>query len=490
MQRCGPITLGLMTAIATGWPGAINAQEYQPIAPVASPPDRPRPDGEPISLSLNDAIMLSLRDNRTIKSAYLERINQKFSLRVARNQFDPQLNLTANIQHRQIAGRPTLNSVVTPQLSWRSPIGTQVGFAWSRHGHLRPGPGGQRQSTTLSIRQPLLRGGGSAVTLAPLRSARLQEQINRLDLSQTVASTVSAVIFAYRNLLQAQRQVELAELSFARLEDLLATNRQLIAAGRLAAADIVQAQSRLANQQVAVLQAKQQLATTQLGLLQLLAINPRTNVIAADHISADHVDIDVEQAIALGLESRRDIMAQRIALEQSQLAYRVAQNNRLWDVTLEADIASERGHGGLAAIEPQTNATFGLSLSIPFNDLSSRQGEIQAATNLTIAELRFEELQQSVITQVSDAVQAVEANWQQLVSARRATQLTHDALEIQRQRLAVGRASNFEVLSFQADLQAADRQELLAEISYLNALTAFDQQIGGTLTTWRITLDD
>ncbi len=68
--------------------------------------------------------------------------------------------------------------------------------------------------------------------------------------------------------------------------------------------------------------------------------------------------------------------------------------------------------------------------------------------------------------------------------------LSEQALEIGQERLRFGRASNFEVLSLQADLRAADAQQLSANIAYLNALTALDQQIGSTLETWRISLND
>ena len=39
--------------------------------------------GETIDLSLADAVFLGLRGNRTIRSAYFERVAQKYDLRVA-----------------------------------------------------------------------------------------------------------------------------------------------------------------------------------------------------------------------------------------------------------------------------------------------------------------------------------------------------------------------------------------------------------------------
>ena len=74
-------------------------------------------------------------------------------------------------------------------------------------------------------------------------------------------------------------------------------------------------------------------------------------------------------------------------------------------------------------------------------------------------------------------------------TARRARDLAERALELEQEKLQAGRTSNFEILSLQAGLRTADIQALAAEIAYLNALTALDQQIGSTLETWRITLE-
>ena len=48
-----------------------------------------------LDISLHDAIFIGLRDNRTIRSAFLQRIAQKFDLKVAENQFMPKLVLNA-----------------------------------------------------------------------------------------------------------------------------------------------------------------------------------------------------------------------------------------------------------------------------------------------------------------------------------------------------------------------------------------------------------
>ena len=452
----------------------------------------PAPTGAPVKLTLAEAVALGLRDNRAIRSAYLSRIAQKFDLVVAESRFQPKLVLSAGINRDRGGGDVVTTSTLAPTATWLTPTGAALRFSWART-ETRDKTGRVRNETAnAAISQPLLRGAGIAVNMAPVRIARLQEQINRLQLKSSVSDTVTAIIVAYRSLAQAQQQVRLAQASLERTQDLLATNRALIDAGRMAAADIVQTESGVANQQVAVLQAEQQRNSAQLALLRLLAVDLRTDVVAADDMTAPRVDIDLDKVIALGLDGRMDVLAQRKSVEQSRLGLLQARNNRLWDLSLTAGVSRRSLSTGQPAggPDPGSASTVGVQLNIPIGDYSLRQGEIQADIGLRQAELQFDDLKQSAEAQIRDAVQSVDAAWRQLDAAKRARDLSARALDLQREKLKAGRASNFEVLSFQSDLRAADTQALSATIAYLNALTTLDQQLGTTLDTWRIDLND
>lgn len=459
-----------------------------PIAPVASPSSRPIPSGAAVELSLEEAVALALRNNRDIRSAYLQRVVQRFDLRIAERAFVPQGGIGVSIVRRRVAGEAGSDSTISPTASWRTPLGGTMDFAWQRVDALGGGGTGF-EAAEISLSQPLLRGAGVSVNMAPVRIARLQEEINRLQLQATVAGTVSAVIVAYRSLVQAQEQVRLAEASLDRTRSLLETNRALIAAGRMAEADIVQTESGVANQEVALLQSRQQLISSQLALLQILAMEARTNVVAADRMSASRIEVDLDRAMAIAFASRVDLLAQRKALEQMRQSMIVAENQRLWDLSLVASASRDDGPRFLDGFR-QTDTTVGVRLNIPLGDLSRRQSVLVAETDLSTAELRLEQLRQAIESQVLDAVQSVEASWRQVEAARRARALSERALTVGQEKLRFGRASNFEVLSLQADLRAAAVQELSANIGYLNALTALDQQIGSTLETWRISLND
>jgi len=83
--------LMMLSAPTAAWMEEI----LQPSAPVMNAPPvvAEPPAGEVMELTLAKAVALGLRGNRTIRSAYLQRISQRFDLKVAEEQFDPQFNV-------------------------------------------------------------------------------------------------------------------------------------------------------------------------------------------------------------------------------------------------------------------------------------------------------------------------------------------------------------------------------------------------------------
>ena len=100
--------------------------------------------------------------------------------------------------------------------------------------------------------------------------------------------------------------------------------------------------------------------------------------------------------------------------------------------------------------------------------------------------LRAQDMHQTLEQRVRDAVRNVQTRWRQLELSKKARDLTLRKLEAEKEKLTVGRSSNFQILTFEGDLRNAENAQLNAQIAYLNALTDFDDKTGRTLDTWKI----
>ena len=447
-----------------------------------------------INLSLSDAIYLGLRNNRAIHGAYLQRIAQKFDLRVARDKFTPKLELTsAYLANRTDQGN-SRTTEITPVASLLAVTGARFSLSWSKQINVATDLGsGGSSSLSLSVIQPLLRDAGVGVNSASVRVAKLSERAHRLGLQSAVSQSVTQIILAYREFLRAQEQVRIAQDALLRSRQLLDINRGLIEAGRMARFDSVQTEADVATQEFAVEEAQNQLDADRMALLQLLALDLDTRVEASESFEAHEFQIDVEQARRIALDNGPEYLSQIASSQSADIELAVAKNQRLWDVSLVlgANYSREDTRDGQTVVQPRGwDKYVGVQVSIPIGDLTREQSEVHAAVNANDQQLQLDEARQTLEQRVNDAVRDVSTRWRQYEIAGRARDLSAQKVAIEREKLQVGRSSNFQVLSFEADLRNAESTRVNALISYLNALTLLDLQLGMTLKSWDVELND
>lgn len=482
--------------------------QYVPPAPPATMPGAPpaaEPQGPEIKLSLPEAVALGLRQNRQIRSAYLDRTLQKFDAMLSETRFQPKLQALSIGASRDWAATPLTGTTisdgvdvgVTPVIRWDLPTGGSLSTGTSvRHSMVR-GAAAARDGTTswtVDLTQPLLKGGGLDVGMAPLRKARLAEKANILTLKGTVASQVKAIIDAYYGLVLAQQNRVIARNGLERARALMEVNRALIAAGRMADNEIFQTETNIANQEFAVLRADNDFTAARRSLLTLLGLDPAATVVPAEEIVAEPLTVDLPTARTLALDNNPDYLRQIIGLEQSRLDMMLAENATLWDLGLTVGHTERRdGATTLGAYDGRADAagtSVGLNLTIPLDRRPVQRDTLAAKIALQKAEWAVDDAKEAVEKGVRDAVRNVDVFWRQLELARRARQLAEQTLEVEMIKLRNGRTSNFQLLSVEDSLRQAEQQELSAVIAYLGALATLDQQLGTTLDTWSISLND
>ncbi|WP_024643863.1 TolC family protein [Pseudomonas syringae] len=447
-----------------------------------------------IELTLADAVYLGLRDNRSIRSAYLDRIAQKFDLRVAKDQFTPKLVLSSRYLATRNQSDHYRQAEVIPQTTLLSEYGTRLSLAWSNQLTMADSAGRNRNDgATFSVIQPLLRGAGREIATAPVRLAVLSEKINQLALKSAVSDTITQIITGYRELLRAQEQVRIARDALERSRQLLVANRAMIAAGLMAEFDIVQTEADVATQELAIEEAANDLDASRLQLLRLLALDLGTRLKATEALDASQVDVSRQRALATAQEQQPEYLTRLIAAKQAEINLVVARNERLWDVSLVggASQVRDRYQDGSG---PGTTRTWegyaGIQVDIPIGDLSRRQAEVRARVDVENEDLRLVEAGQALEQGVGDAVRNLGTRWRQYEIAQRAGDLSRRKLDIEREKMQSGRSSNFQVLSYETDLRSAENARLNALIAYLNAQTGLDQTLGTTLESWAIDLND
>jgi len=452
-------------------------------------------------MTLADCVFLAVRHNRGIKSAYLDRVEQKYNLKVAEDEFIPNLFINPSVNRSSIGDQEGNRSAtdradLSATVRQRIPTGADFTFTWSNTNQWND-EDAFNSSWDFRVKQPLLKGGGTAVNTVSLKTARINERINVLSLKSTVMNTVTSAILSYRGFFQAQKQLEIAENSLERAKKLLKVNRELIAAGRMARVEIVQTQADVANREVSLIQTQNALDSARLVLLKVLDIDKHTQVLPVEDAQIKQMDLHLERLQDLAFKKRPDYQRALLTLETSDLNLVVAKNNKLWDLSLDGQYGIP-GSGDNNIQEAakrsftadRSNWGVGLFLNIPIGDLTREQRVVNAKTRLRQQKLGLEELTDNIEIEIQDAARDIEMKLKQVTLARQARKLSVQKLDIEKEKLKVGRSTNFQLVTFQNDLVSTQSSELNAAIAYLNALTSLDKSLGTTLETWKIELKE
>src|SRR3990167_2519330 len=173
---------------------------------------------EDLTLSLNEAILLAVRENPNVQTAQLSYVSQKFNLWVQKWQFYPHYSLqsAATFSRTGSQGQPVSGShqySIQPAISLLTPIGTQTTLSYTNTKTDDYNPGLSAQ-----IAQPLMRGFGRAIVESALNNAKDTDVISSLNIEGVLRTMVTAIINAYIDVVMAEKTIDIDEKALERAE--------------------------------------------------------------------------------------------------------------------------------------------------------------------------------------------------------------------------------------------------------------------------------
>ncbi len=451
-----------------------------------------------LELTLAETIALALKQNHTVENTYLNRILDKFDLRIAEDEFAPKYRLGGNLNYdsRYDNGHGRDNThryAANAGISLALPAGGQLALTAAHDASLSDSAN-YSDTLSLSFSQPLLKGAGHTVGTASLVLARRAEQSHLLNLKDTISNLVSEVIKQYRSYMTAERELEISRLSLARSKEQLAMNKELIATGRMAAVELVQSQTDVANQELSLRATENSIDAARINLLRLLRLPPQTQIIPTEVLAVAQYNQAVEALENAAFQHRSDYQQAKLALENAKLSLKLAKNEQLWDVSLETSYGIGRSNNNAQPLHGLRSAEkgdfqIGLQLNIPLWDLERKRSLLSAKIALKQTQTALKQLEEGIVLELLNAHRDLQIRWQQLGLNKHSLALSRKQLSLEQDKLKMGRSSSFQVVSFQNSLVEAENSYLDAQIDYLNALTDLDQLLGTTLQHWGISLE-
>ena len=460
-------------------------------------------DASKTTMTVSDAILLALRYNPNVQSAEIQRVSDKYALRVAHNEFEWQYTLTGQAAYNTSRNTSSFapddtrsTSTKSTELSALARIKTGLGTEYSVTSRNPTTNGNYNPTLEFNIVQPLLRGFGPAVAKAPLYNAADQAIIDKLSLRSTLINTVSSVVNSYLKIIQEQYNVHTAQLAVDSYKKTIDLDNALIEAGRKSPTDVIQAKADLASEKVRLQNTKNQVINDHLTFLNLLGLPDNTPFnIPSDTPPIKKSPYSVEEAYNIALKNNISYQVALLNLKILKRNLIVAKDNSRMALDLRANATTGGNAGtayntGLDNLYNNKNSSVNveLNLDIPINNYSLKQAVVNAQVALDKATISLVQQKRELRTTIVNDITNLNYQLEQIDLAKNALELQQKSQRILEEKLKFGLVSIFEITSRQRDLDLARDTLINSKISYWNSLIQFYADIGTTLDFWHISV--
>jgi outer membrane protein len=442
---------------------------------------------EPIELSVEQATMLALRNNRDLKVQQLTPVITGTFEQIERSKFDPELFAEADY-FKEKAKETSRSSGEQFSVSADEaggiaglrqllPTGTTVEASISQDRTIsNRAPEQQTARLGLSVTQALLRGFGPAVNLTSVRLAEIDTLASINELQGFAEALLADTEIAYWNYVLAKKEIAIFEESLEIARKQRQEVEERIEVGVLPEIEVAAARAEEASRVQALINARSQLEDSRLRLLRLISPDNGSHLDLMI-LTTSEPDIlpepitDLADRLQLAEQFRPDLNEARLRLQQNRLETIVTRNGLL----PQLDLFIALGKTGYADSFSQSfqelnqdtyDFTAGVRLSYFLGNREAQARNLAAYATQQQSSEAVANLRQLVRFEVRIAVNEVERT-RQLIGASRETRIYQEqSLEAEKERFDVGASTALQVAQAQRDLLRTQIAEVEAIVNY------------------------
>jgi len=536
-----------------------------------------------LMLSLADAISLGLENNLAIAvSRYTPMLNQA-SLLLAQSgrngllSFDPTFTSSFNMEQQDavfnnpfFAGVGTFAGSGTPQASlapviyshsFTSDLGYTQNFSTGTQASVTLDM--QRSSTsvpidlfnpyvqstlTVQLTQPLLNGFGKLPNTRYIIEAKNTVRIGESQFRQQVISSVTQVAHDYWELVYAREAVKVEQVTVAADQQLYENNKKQMQIGTMAPLDVIDAQSQLATDQQALVQAQTVQLLDQTNLLVDITKDPLAAPLQGVEIvpttpiyNPTPTDTPLEQAVQQAMQNRPEIRQAELNLKNAGIEIKATKNGLLPQLSISGEYQAV-GLGGVERKTTSTDVVTGgttpiwdgvagapstqffvpivtptnpqlftfpgglgdslsrmfradaptlagtITLTLPIRNRAAQAAYATAEINRRQQEVSYMQTRATIIANVRQALIVVEQDRAAVAAAQEARIYNQQSYNDEVKKLQLGTSTAFTVVQKQQLLTVAEGTELRDRINLIQAELAYQQAIGETLQDHNISI--
>ena len=478
-----------------------------------------------LELSLGDCLLKALRNNLNLKVEMITPQIADKNVTLATEKFVPSINFNYNKQNTKTASYSFLEASdivatkqddYTVQLSENIPTGGS--FSASLYSYVNDSNRSFQtinprfgSTVRLNFSQPLLRDFGLKYGRRDIIVAGYSQEMSEENFQKTLEETIYNVELAYWNLVYARENLNVRRQSLKLAQELLEKNKVEIEAGTLPPIELLTAESEVSTRQADILEAEALVKNYEDQLRVVINLGAemedakKVQIIPVDSPSVEKREISYEEAMNIALQKRPDLEVIRTELKSREFNFGYAKNQLLpnlqftlgyWSPGISGDQLIYQDDNPLTGVVigkvpgkksdalkdafnfKYKNWSVGLVLTLPLSNVITKANYAQAKLNLEQSRLKLKNQQLQLDLEISNAVRAVETNYQRALAYRTARELAEQKLKAEEEKFKVGMSTNYLILQYQRDLANAQTMELKALIDYNVSLANLDRVMG------------
>jgi outer membrane protein len=407
-----------------------------------------------------------------------------------------------------------------------------------------------QSALNVTITQPLLRGFGVLPNTRLIIEAKRTIKVGLSQLEQQVMATTTQVSNDYWELVFARENVKVEEAALGVSQRLYDENSKRLEIGTLSSLDVLTAQSQVASDKQALVQAQSVQLQDETTLLNDITMNPldgpllRAEIVPTTPISTPDTgeNVRIEDAVREAWQKRPELRQAALNLENAGTDVKATKNELLPSVNIFGEYVAT-GLGGVQTITTTTpTGTFlpglpvvnsagvrvldefqataittssqvvfpggagqdlarvfrgnystfegGINFTLPIRNRAAQADNAQAMLNERQQKTQYRQEQNTIFVSVRNALIAMQEDRASLAAAEEARKLAVQTLEDEQEKYRLGASTSYNVVLRSRDVTTAEGVELRDRINLLEDELKFNQAMGRTLEVNQISLAD
>jgi outer membrane protein len=403
---------------------------------------------------------------------------------------------------------------------------------------------------TVTLTQPLLRGFGILPNTRLIIEAKRTIKVGISQLEQQVIATTTQVSNDYWELVYARENVKVEQAALGVSQQLFEENSRRLQIGTLSSLDVLTAQSQVASDKQALVQAQSIQLQDETTLLNDITTDPldgpllHLEIIPTTPISTPSTgdSVRIEDAVKEAWQKRPELKQAALNLENAGTDVKATRNELLPSVNIFGEYIGT-GLGGVqttatttptgeflpglpvvnslgvpipdqfqsTAVTTATPVVFpggvgqdlsrafrgsyptfegGINFTLPFRNRAAQADNAQALLNERLQKTQYRQQQNAIFVSVRNALIAMQEDRASLAAAEEARKLAVQTSEDEQEKYRLGASTSYNVVLRERDVTTAEGTELRDRINLLEDELKYNQAMGRTLEVNQISIAD